>query len=191
MKQKQLKYEAIVIGTSAGGLDALARVLPALRPDFPIPIIIVLHISPNSDSYLIEYLNNMCRIEVKEAEDKEKLKAGVAYLAPPDYHLMVEENFYLSLSNSEKINYSRPSIDVLFETASWSYKEKLAGLIMTGANWDGSAGLKVIKEGGGFAICENPKTAAVPRMPESAIQLAKPDIILSLDQIGPFLNGLI
>jgi len=191
MKFSSLKYDAIVIGTSAGGLDALAQVLPELRTDFPIPIIIVLHISPNSDSYLIEYLNNLCKLLVKEAEEKEFLRPGTVYFAPPDYHLLVEEDNSLSLSNCEKTNYSRPSIDVMFETASWAFGEKLIGLIMTGANWDGSAGLKTIKENGGFIICENPDTAAVSRMPESAIDLANPDLILELCDIGPYLNNLI
>jgi len=191
MKANNLKYEAIVIGTSAGGLDALAKILPTFRKDFPIPIVIVLHISPSSDSYLIEYLNNMCEIVIKEASEKEVLQSGTAYFAPPDYHLLIEEDNSLSLSNSEKINFSRPSIDVLFETASWSYKEKLIGVIMTGANFDGSAGLKIIKDNGGFVICQNPATAAVPRMPESAIETVKPNQILDLNKIGPYLNKLI
>ncbi|MCK5820649.1 MAG: chemotaxis protein CheB [Bacteroidales bacterium] len=191
MKLNSLKYGAVVIGTSAGGLDALSEVLPNLRKEFPIPIIVVLHISPSSDSYLTEYLNNMCELLVKEATEKEVLEPGVVYFAPPDYHLLIEEDGSLSLSNCEKINYSRPSIDVLFETASWSFGEKLIGIVMTGANWDGSAGLKTIKENGGFAICENPQTAAVPRMPESAIDLAKPDLVLELNEIGPYLNRLI
>lgn len=191
MKLKSLKYDAIVIGTSAGGLDALAKVLPSFRKNFPIPILVVLHISPNSDSYLIEYLNNMSKLFIKEAAEKEYIKSGTVYFAPPDYHLLIEEDRSLSLSNCEKINYSRPSIDVLFETASWSFGERLIGIVMTGANWDGSAGLKIIKENGGLAICENPLTAAVPRMPESAIDLANPDLVLGLDDIGPYLNDLI
>lgn len=190
MSDKKVKYEAIVIGTSAGGLDALAKVLPDLRKDLSVPILIVQHISASSDSYLIDYLNNMAKIRVKEAEDKETIEPSTVYFAPPDYHLMVEEDFTLSLTNSEKINYSRPSIDVLFETASWAYKSGLIGLIMTGANVDGAFGLKTIKDAGGYTIVENPKTAAVPRMPESAIEKKQPDLILNLSEIGRILNSM-
>lgn len=180
-----------MIGTSAGGLDALSQVLPVLRPDLPVPVMVVQHISPSSDSFLIEYLNSLARIEIREAGDKEELMPGIVYFAPPDYHLLVEEDFTLSLSNSEKVHFSRPSIDVLFETASWAYHERLIGVIMTGANWDGAAGLKIIKEAGGFTIAEDPNSAIVPRMPESAIKARKPDMILPLSKIGPTLNSLV
>ena len=185
------KYKAIVIGTSAGGLEALAKVLPALRKDLPVPIIIVLHISASSDSYLIDYLDGMTNIKVKEAEDKEFLKPSTIYFAPPDYHLLIEEDFSLSLSNSEKVNYSRPSIDVLFETATWAYKSSLIGVVMTGANGDGTDGLKFIKNAGGYTIVEDPKTAAFSRMPESAIENEAPDLIIKLEGIGKTLNSLV
>lgn len=191
MREKDSKYQAVVIGTSAGGLDALAQVLPVLPANFPIPVLIVLHISPNSDSFLVEYLNNRCQVRVKEAEEKEFLQPGTVYFAPPDYHLLVEEDRSLSISNSEKVNYSRPSIDVLFETASWAFGKNLIAVLMTGANWDGAQGMKLIKESGGYTICEDPKTAAVARMPESAIELMHPDAILKLEKIGPHLVDLI
>lgn len=190
MKKASGVYDAIVMGTSAGGLDALARILPVLPSDFPVPVLVVQHISASSDSYLIEYLNKMTRIKVKEAEDKEPLKSGIVYFAPPDYHLLIEEDKTISLSNSEKENYSRPSIDVLFETASWVFRKKLIGVLMTGANWDGAKGLKKIKEGGGYTVVENPKTASVPRMPESAIDLYMPDQIADLEEIAKILIQL-
>jgi two-component system chemotaxis response regulator CheB len=190
MSQKTNKYQAIVIGTSAGGLDALAMILPEIRKDLPVPIIIVLHISASSESYLVDYLDKMTSIRVKEAEDKEELKPGTVYFAPPDYHILVEEDFTLSLSNSEKVNYSRPSIDVLFETASWAYKNELIGVLLTGANWDGADGLKTIHETGGFTIVQDPKSAHVPRMPESAIEKFKPSKILKLNKISGALNDL-
>ncbi|MCD6346874.1 MAG: chemotaxis protein CheB [Bacteroidales bacterium] len=190
MVKKSNKYKAIVIGTSAGGLEALARVLPVLPKDFPVPVFIVQHISASSDSYLIEYFDRMCRIRVKEAEDKEQVRPGTVYFAPPDYHLLIEEDFSLSLSNAEKINYSRPSIDVLFETAVWAYGQGLIGLIMTGANEDGAIGLSQIKASGGFTIVENPKTASVPRMPEAAIEKCQVDLILNVGEIGKRINKL-
>ncbi len=184
------QYKAIVIGTSAGGLDALAKVLPALRGHLPVPILVVQHISASSDSYLVEYLNKMSSILVKEAEDKEVLRPSTVYFAPPDYHLMVEEDFTIALSNDEKVRYSRPSIDVLFETASWAYGSHLIGVIMTGANDDGSLGLKTIKEAGGYTIVENPESAVVKKMPESAILLSNPDLIIPVDKIAEALNSL-
>ncbi len=184
------QYKAIVIGTSAGGLDALAKVLPALRGHLPVPILVVQHISASSDSYLVEYLNKMSSILVKEAEDKEVLRPSTVYFAPPDYHLMVEEDFTIALSNDEKVRYSRPSIDVLFETASWAYGSHLIGVIMTGANDDGSLGLKTIKEAGGYTIVENPESAVVMKMPESAILLSNPDLIIPVDKIAEALNSL-
>jgi len=183
-------YDAIVIGTSAGGLDALSIILPMLDAELPVPVIIVQHISASSDSFLITYFSRLCKLTVKEVEEKEQLKPGFIYFAPPDYHVMVENDFSLSLSNEEKVNYSRPSIDVLFETASWAFGKRLIGLILTGANWDGAAGLKVVKKNGGLAIVQDPKTAAVARMPEAAIECFNPDHILPLEKIAPFVNSL-
>ena len=191
VKKPNRKFKAIVIGTSAGGLDALARILPDLPADFPVPVLVVQHISASSDSYLIEYLNNMSLIRIKEAEDKEPLLPGIVYFAPPDYHLMAEEDATVSLSNSEKVNYSRPSIDVLFETASWVFRDKLIAVIMTGANWDGAKGMKVISEAGGYTLVENPETAAVPRMPASALDLIIPDRIAALEEIAQILKELV
>jgi two-component system, chemotaxis family, protein-glutamate methylesterase/glutaminase len=189
--KKKRAYEAIVIGTSAGGLEALSKVLPLLKADLPVPVFVVQHISPSSDSYLVNYFNKMCKLRVKESEDKELIKPGTVYFAPPDYHLLIEENRSISLSNAEKINYSRPSIDVTFETAIWAYGARLIGIIMTGANWDGAAGLSQIKEAGGYTIVENPKTSLVSRMPEAAIAKSKPNLILNLEDIGEKLNDLI
>ncbi len=185
-----LPYEAIVIGTSAGGLDALGIILPMLNAALPVPILIVQHISASSDSFIVTYFDRLCSLRVKEAEEKELLQPGVIYFAPPDYHVLVESDRSISLSNEEKVNYSRPSIDVLFETASWAYKNKLIGIILTGANWDGAAGCEQIKNSGGLTIVQDPATAAVSRMPESAIEKFKPDHILKVEEIGPLLNRI-
>jgi two-component system chemotaxis response regulator CheB len=183
-------YDAIVIGTSAGGLDALGIILPLLDPRLPVPILIVQHISASSDSFIVTYFDQICRLKVKEAEEKEVLKAGIVYFAPPDYHVLIESDKTISLSNEEKVNYSRPSIDVLFETASWAFGSRLIGILLTGANWDGAAGCELIKKNGGLTIVQDPKSAAVSRMPESAIERFKPDHILGLLEIGNTINGL-
>ena len=189
-RKKKIPYDAIVIGTSAGGLDALGILLPALNAHLPVPVLIVQHISATSDSFIITYFDRLCSLAVKEAEEKEQLKAGVVYFAPPDYHLLVETDRTTSLTNEEKVNYSRPSIDVLFETAAWAFKERLIGIILTGANWDGAAGSEIIKKNGGLIIVQDPATAAVSRMPEAVIARIKPDQILQIEEIGPFLNSL-
>lgn len=185
-----MKYKAIVIGSSAGGLNALRTILTMLNADFSLPIIIVQHISPQSDNYITQYLDKLINIKVKEADEKEVIKGGTVYFAPPNFHLMVEENFTLSLSTDERVNYARPSIDVLFETASFAYGNQLIGIILTGANYDGAKGLNFIKKNGGLAIVQDPKTAEVDAMPLSAIKMTKVDHVFTLKQIGKLLKNL-
>ncbi len=180
-------YKAIVIGVSAGGIDALGSILPTLPVDFPIPVIIVQHISPVSDSFLSKHLNSICRINVKEADEKEMAIPGVVYFAPANYHLLIEEDETLSLSVEDRVNYARPSIDVLFETAAYVYNKKLIGIILSGASKDGSEGLKKIKEQGGLTVVQDPETAEAEMMPKAAIAATKIDHILPLNKIGPFL----
>ena len=182
-----MKYRAVVIGVSAGGMNALGKILPELPVDFPLPLMIVQHVSPLSDNYMIRHFNSRSQIIVKEADEKEKIKAGHAYFAPPNYHLLIEKDFTFSLSVDERVNYSRPSIDVLFETALDTYCSSLIGIVLTGANNDGSKGLKKIKECGGLTIVQDPADAEVPAMPEAAIRLVMPDEVLKIDEIAPFL----
>ena len=182
-----MKYEAVVIGVSAGGMKALGEILPRLPSDFPLPIIIVQHISPQSDNYMITYFNSLSKITIKEADEKESIVAGHGYFAPPNYHLLIEEDRTFSLSTEERVNYSRPSIDVLFESALDAYCPGLIGIILTGANNDGSKGLKKIKDCGGYAIIQNPETAEVSAMPEAAMKMCKIDQMLKLNEIAPFL----
>jgi two-component system, chemotaxis family, protein-glutamate methylesterase/glutaminase len=188
VSKERLPYEAIVIGSSAGGLDALGVFLPLLHSGLPVPILIVQHISASSDSFMVTYFDRICGLRVKEGEEKEQLAGGTVYFAPPDYHLLVEADKTISLSNEEKVNYSRPSIDVLFETASWAYGKHLIGIILTGANWDGAAGCELIKNNGGLTIVQDPKTASVPRMPEAVIERFKPDHVLPLVDIAALIN---
>lgn len=180
-------YEAIVLGVSAGGTEALKALLPCLPGSFALPLIIVQHRHIESSDYFINYLNRKCSLTVKEADEKEEIKKGFIYIAPAGYHLLIEEDKTFGLSLSELVNFSRPSIDVLFETAADVYASKLIGVILTGANTDGSKGLKMIKEKGGMAIVEDPKTAEIDSMPKSALAEVKADYIKNLNEIGPFL----
>ena len=191
MKKKQQQFAAIVIGSSAGGIKALSTVLESLPQSFPLPIIIVQHLHPNSNGYLVHILSAKCALTVKQAEEKEQIQGGVVYLAPPNYHLLLEEDRTFSLSLEERVNFSRPSIDVLFESAVYAYRHQLIGIILTGANSDGSLGLKKIKQIGGYAIVQDPDTAEADAMPRSAIKVTSVDKILPLDEIGDFLLHLV
>lgn len=177
-------YEAIVIGTSFGGLEALKTILPSLKIGFPLPVIVVLHIGDNNNEVFIRHLNEISPLNVKEAENGEPILPGNVYFAPPNYHLLIEDDFTFSLSTDKKLNFSRPSIDVLFETAAWVYKNKLIGVILTGANSDGANGLKTIKSFGGMTIIQNPCHAISPIMPRYALKIAKPDLRLNLEDIA-------
>lgn len=174
----------IVIGASFGGMEAIKKVVTELPENFKIPIAVVLHIGNNNINTYMSLLNDNSHYTVKEAEEKETIKENTVYFAPPNYHLLVEEDFSFSLSTDEKINFSRPAIDVLFETAAWTFKDKLIGILLTGSNHDGAAGLKTIKEYHGIAIVENPETAFAKTMPETALKNSNPDFSLSLEAIS-------
>jgi len=184
-------FEAIVIGASAGGLKALTSVLGALPSEFPLPIIIVQHLHPHSDSYLAHILDTKCQLKVKQADEKESIVAGIVYVAPPNYHLLVEEDRTFSLTCEEPVKFARPSVDVLFETAIYAYRNKLIGIILTGANNDGSQGVTKIKKMGGYVIVQAPTTAEADAMPQAAIAATQVDEILPINQIGPYLLQLI
>ena len=161
----------------------MKTIFPALPGSFSIPIVIVQHLSPRSGKEWISILNKQCALEIKEADEKEKIQAGVIYVAPPNYHLLVEKDHSLSLSIGERVSYARPSIDVLFETAATVFGRKLIGIVLTGSNHDGTAGLKEIKNCGGLCIVEDPATAASPFMPTSAMEAVSVDYVLSLEKI--------
>jgi len=181
-------YDAIVIGASAGGFAALSEVLPRLAEGLPQAVVVVQHLYPGSGGYLIEFLSRRCVLPVKEAEEKEPLLPGTIYLAPSGYHLLIERDRTFSLSVDDKVHYARPSIDVLFESAAEAYGAKLIGVILTGANDDGAAGLAAIKGQGGLAIVQDPTTAEVPYMPQSAIKATVVDHVLDLAAIGRLLG---
>ena len=180
-------YEALVIGASAGGLHALTAILPQLPYDYPLGVLIVQHRCRQADSFLVDYLNERSAVRVKEAESGESIQPAHVYIAPAGYHLLVERDKTLSLSIDPPVNYSIPSIDVLFQSAAASYKNHLIGLILTGANSDGSLGLKMIKDYGGFAIVQDPQTSEVDVMPKAAINMVVADRIVPLDRLGHYL----
>jgi len=185
------KFEAVVIGVSAGGMDALPVVLAPLSADFPASIIVVQHLHPHSDGFLVTYLGRKCTLPVKEADEKELLQQGMVYMAPANYHLLVESDRSFSLSIEGRVNYCRPAVDVLFESAAEVFRQKLIGVILTGANSDGAAGLKMIKDYGGVAIAQNPETAEASAMPLAAIAVARPDYVLTLPEIADLLVRLV
>lgn len=182
------KYEAIVIGVSAGGMVALSKLLPGLPVDLKVTVVIVQHMAPKGNNYHIDYFNKMISSFVKEAEDKEKIETGTVYFAAADYHLLIERDKTFSYSHEDKVNFSRPSIDVLFESAAKAYGRSLIGIVMTGANSDGAEGLAIIKKYGGLTIVQDPEEAEVPFMPKAALAKGGGDYILDIKGIIKLLN---
>lgn len=184
------KCSLLIIGGSAGSLDIILKLLPDLRLDLSFPIIVVLHRKKSSDSVLANIFASKTSLIVKEAEEKGVIASGCIYIAPADYHLLIEKDHTLSLDFSEKVNFSRPSIDVTFETAAEAYESGLVGLLLSGASGDGTEGLKVVKAFGGTAWVQNPLTAQVAFMPQQAIAEVEVDQIIDADEIANYINTL-
>lgn len=184
------KNKIIVIGASAGGLFAISEILGNLPSDYPYPIIVVQHRAKDPKDLLEEVLQSRCRLKIKQADEKESIKGGFIYIAPPDYHLLIEKDETFSLSSDEKVHFSRPSIDVLFESAAMTYKDRLVGIILTGSNNDGAEGVKAIQEHGGLTIVQNPNEAQFPFMPISSIETNKVKYIWKLSEIHSHLLNL-
>lgn len=180
-------YKAIVIGCSAGGLNALSELIPKLPASLTATVIIVQHIKPYTQSFLPEYLDKRSILPVKEAIIREKAEEGCVYIAPPGYHLLIEEDQTFSLNVDQRVSYAIPSIDVLFESAAFAYTTDLIGVILTGANSDGSEGLSIIKKYGGLTIAQDPATAESPMMPTAALKTTEVDHIASLEKISELL----
>lgn len=187
---KRSPYQAVVLGVSAGGVSALKSLLGALPTDLPWPLLIVQHISPDSDGSLARVLEHGCALRVKEAEEREHIEAGTVYLAPANYHLMVERDGTLALSTDAAVSFARPSVDVLFESAARAFGPALIGVILTGANADGSQGLRAIKEKGGLAVVQDPADAASPSMPLAALAAVQADYVVPLARLGALLQAL-
>jgi two-component system, chemotaxis family, protein-glutamate methylesterase/glutaminase len=189
LKEAGRKYELVVIGCSMGGMHALQVIFGTLPKEFPVPIAVVQHRYRTSNEGLPAFLRRHTPLQVVDTTDKEWIKSGTVYLAPANYHLLVERG-ELSLSVDEAVAYSRPSIDVLFESAADAYGSGVIGVVLTGANADGAKGAARIKNRGGFVIAQDPATAESPSMPQAAIEATRVDRILPLDRIGPFLVEL-
>jgi two-component system chemotaxis response regulator CheB len=177
-------WQAVVVGASAGGLKAISSMLSVLPESFPLPIFVVQHIHAVSTGYLATYFARQSSLPVHEGEDKMPVVGGHVYVAPPNYHMLVEDDRTLSLSVDERVNFSRPSIDVLFESAADVYRDTLVGVILTGANADGAKGVARIRELGGLVLVQSPEEAEVPLMPTAAIEIVCPDGILTAKEIG-------
>jgi two-component system chemotaxis response regulator CheB len=174
----------LIIGGSAGSLEVLLKILPRLTAIPSFAIVIVMHRRSGEDTTLEELISHKTIIPVQEVEDKVLLQPGTVYIAPSDYHLLFEKNQELSLDISEKVNYSRPSIDVSFESAAAVYGTSLVAVLLSGANADGTAGLKAVKEAGGTVIVQDPATAEVPYMPGSAIANVSVNRVVGISQLG-------
>lgn len=186
---KESSFKVVVIGVSAGGFEALKRLLGALPTDFPLPVLIVQHLRSGTGS-LADSLQHFCNIRLKEADEGEAILPGIVYFAPPDYHLLIERDGTLSLSVDPPVRYARPSADVLFESAADAFGPGVVGVILTGANDDGSNGLQSIKTAGGTAIVQDPNDAEVAQMPFSALRATAADHVLPLAQIPAMLCKL-
>lgn len=184
------RIDGIVIGGSAGGVEALSVLLPALPAAFRPSVFIVLHLPRERPSLLVDIFGRRCLLPVREAEDKEPVEPGTVYFAPPDYHLLIEKNRHLALSADEPVHYSRPSIDVLFESAAEVYGERLLGIILSGANEDGAAGLHAVHRAGGLTAAQQPDSAKVPLMVLSALQRNPADFVLPVGELAQFLRTL-
>lgn len=182
--------KALVVGASAGGVTALLTIFAGLKPGFKLPIVVVLHLPDNRQSQLAEVLSRRLGLPAKEADIREVLQPGMLYFAAPGYHLSVEADYSLSFSREEPVYFSRPSIDFLFESAADVYGPALAGVLLTGANQDGAAGLAAIKRSGGFTVVQDPQDAHVPTMPMAALALHQPDVVAGLVEIRALLVEL-
>ena len=183
-------YKAVVIGGSAGSFQVITRILNALPKNYPLPVLLSLHRLKHVRSGFVEALSIKSAIEITEPFDKDSIKPGKAYLAPSNYHMYIELNKKIALSTEEPVNHSRPSIDLTFETAAQAYRDKLVGIVLSGANRDGAYGLKKVKQLGGLAIVQDPNDCQVKTMTEASLKMTPVDHIFTTQQIINFLQGL-
>lgn len=182
--------EAIVIGASSGGVEALTRVLPALPADTRASVFVVLHLPRERGSLLVDVFAPRCNLPVREVHDKDPIAAGTIYFAPPDYHLLIDEGPQLALSMDEPVEFSRPSVSVLFETAAAVYGDRLLALLLTGAGSDGAAGMQAVQRAGGLTVVQQPASARMPQMPEAALERISVDHVLTLEEIMTMFQAL-
>jgi two-component system chemotaxis response regulator CheB len=183
-------HRAVMIGGSAGSFQVVVKILNSLPANYPIPVFLCLHRLKHVRSGFVEALSIKSAIPVVEPFDKETIKPGRAYLAPANYHMYIELGNKIALSTEEPVNHSRPSIDLSFQTAALAYRDKLVGIILSGANRDGATGLKKVKDQGGLCIVQDPKECEVRTMTEASLQATEVDHVFSTDQIIQFLKKL-
>jgi two-component system, chemotaxis family, protein-glutamate methylesterase/glutaminase len=183
-------YDAIVIGGSSGGVEALTVLLPALPASLRAAVVIVLHLPRDRPSLLVNIFRNRCPLALREAQDKDDLEPGTVYFAPPDYHLLVDEGPGLALSIDAPVHFSRPSIDVLFESAADVYGPRLVAILLSGANEDGASGLAAVRAAGGLAIVQEPSSATMPHMPRAALARSAAHHILAPSGIAALIEQL-
>ncbi len=184
------RYKAVIIGGSAGSFSVVSNILSKLDPDFQVPVIICLHRLKHVRSGLVEGLNMKSKIKVVEPNDKERITGKRAYLAPSNYHLFIEYDNTIHLSTEETLNHSRPSIDYTFSSAAYTYRDKVLGIILTGANKDGASGLKDIHDKNGTTIIQDPDSCDINTMTKAALKLFEPDHVMTPEKIAEYLNQL-
>jgi two-component system chemotaxis response regulator CheB len=184
------RIEAVVIGASAGGIDALMRILPALPRQFGFSVTVVLHLPDDRDSRLAEVFQQHLAMPVRQADDKMSVRAGTVYFAPPGYHLSIESDLTFSLSQEDPVHFSRPAIDILMESAADAYGKRLAGILLTGASADGAAGMARIAACGGLTVVQDPQDAEIATMPSAAIRLRAPDAVLPVPAIRALMSAM-
>ena len=182
--------EALVIGASAGGIDALLRLLPCLPVPLDFPVVALLHLPDDRDSRLADVFQQHLAVPVRQADDKASVAAGTVFFAPPGYHLSIESDRSFSLSQEDPVHFSRPAIDILMSSAADVYGRALAGVLLTGASADGAAGMAAIGAAGGLAIVQDPLDADISTMPAAAIRLRQPDLVLGIAAMGKVFAGL-
>jgi two-component system, chemotaxis family, protein-glutamate methylesterase/glutaminase len=182
--------QAIAIGCSAGGVDALRTILGGLDARLRQPMLVCCHSGSDTVELLCEVLQRVSRLPVIEATERHRVRNGTVHLAPSGYHLLVEQDQHFALSIDPRVNYSRPSIDVMFCSAAEVWHEKLLGIVLTGGNADGASGLQRIRELGGTAIVQSPSNAEMPTMPKAALETAGADHCVDLSDIAPLINRL-
>ncbi|HEX8961492.1 MAG TPA: chemotaxis protein CheB [Rhodocyclaceae bacterium] len=184
------KFSAVAIGVSSGGVQALKLLLGELPRDYPLPILIVQHISPDAGNGMAKLLDDLCAIRIKEADEQDRIVPATVYLAPPNYHLLVEREGFLSLSADPPVSYARPSVDVLFESAAAVFGPQLVAIVLTGANWDGARGVQAVKRRGGVVIVQDPADADTPQMPQAALAAVDVDHVVPLAAMPALLRRL-
>lgn len=185
------RFDIVAIAASAGGIKALAQLLPQLPTDFAVAVVIVIHLAPNMASLLPQVLKRMTSLPVKDAKTGELLQAGTIYTAPPDHHLLIGAGRTLRLTHTAKVNYSRPAADCTLVSVAERFGERAIAVVLTGYGRDGAAGIQAIKQHGGRVIVQDPATANVASMPQTAIDTGQVDWVLPLETIPQTLINLV